>query len=88
MPTRNQLIATSVALGLVGGFVGYAAWFDYKRRNDEGFRKQLSECFHPGEEGFAGGGMGFRKGGGSRTIKVSNGYFPRKSALFPSGVED
>ena len=43
MPTRNQLIATGVAVGVVGGLVGYAAWFDYKRRNDEGFRKKIRE---------------------------------------------
>lgn len=64
MPTRNQLIATSVAVGLVGGFVGYAAWFDYKRRNDEGFRRQLSEFFWQGVgRGWEGGSMPWMIGG-------------------------
>jgi hypothetical protein len=43
MPSNSQLIATGLAV-VATGFVGYAAWFDYKRRNDAVFRKNLSEC--------------------------------------------
>jgi hypothetical protein len=43
MPSNTQLALTGLAV-VATGFVGYAAWFDYKRRNDPVFRKNLSEC--------------------------------------------
>lgn len=38
-----QVIAASVGAVAAAGVVGYAVWFDYKRRNDPEFRKKLSE---------------------------------------------
>jgi import receptor subunit TOM20 len=43
MPSNTQIALTGLAV-VATGFVGYAAWFDYKRRNDPVFRKNLSEC--------------------------------------------
>jgi hypothetical protein len=43
MPSNSQLVFTGLAV-VATGVVGYAAWFDYKRRNDPVFRKNLSEC--------------------------------------------
>ncbi|KAI5453011.1 mitochondrial import receptor subunit tom20 [Naganishia albida] len=40
MPSNTQLALTGLAV-VATGFVGYAAWFDYKRRNDPVFRKNL-----------------------------------------------
>lgn len=42
MPSNTQIALTGLAV-VATGFVGYAAWFDYKRRNDPVFRKNLSE---------------------------------------------
>jgi hypothetical protein len=42
MPSNTQLALTGLAV-VATGFVGYAAWFDYKRRNDPVFRKNLSK---------------------------------------------
>ncbi|KAJ9119407.1 hypothetical protein QFC24_005640 [Naganishia onofrii] len=40
MPSNSQLVFTGLAV-VATGVVGYAAWFDYKRRNDPVFRKNL-----------------------------------------------
>ena len=42
MPSNTQIAVTGLAV-VATGLVGYAAWFDYKRRNDAVFRKNLSE---------------------------------------------
>lgn len=43
MPSNTQIAVTGLAV-VATGLVGYAAWFDYKRRNDAVFRKNLSKC--------------------------------------------
>ncbi|KAJ9117558.1 hypothetical protein QFC22_004408 [Naganishia vaughanmartiniae] len=40
MPSNSQIALTGLAV-VATGVVGYAAWFDYKRRNDPVFRKNL-----------------------------------------------
>jgi import receptor subunit TOM20 len=42
MPTTQQIVVGSLAV-LATSAVGYAAYFDYRRRNDPEFRKKLSE---------------------------------------------
>lgn len=43
MVSTRQVIVGSLAV-LATGVVGYATWFDYKRRNDPEFRRKLSKC--------------------------------------------
>ncbi|GHJ85030.1 hypothetical protein NliqN6_1432 [Naganishia liquefaciens] len=42
MPSNTQIAVTGLAV-VATGLVGYAAWFDYKRRNDAVFRKNLKK---------------------------------------------
>jgi len=42
MPTTKQVVVGTVSALAVGG-ICYALYFDYKRRNDPEFRKQLSK---------------------------------------------
>ncbi|KAG7097394.1 hypothetical protein E1B28_004744 [Marasmius oreades] len=41
MPSQTTSLLTITGISLITGFVAYAAYFDYKRRNDAGFRKDL-----------------------------------------------
>ncbi|KAF9266257.1 MAS20-domain-containing protein [Marasmius fiardii PR-910] len=43
MPSQTTSILTIAGITLITGFVAYAAYFDYKRRNDAGFRKNLKK---------------------------------------------
>jgi len=43
MDSRASTIITIAGVTVLGGFLAYAAYFDYKRRNDVQFRKQLRE---------------------------------------------
>lgn len=40
--TRSIVLAASATAAT--GLVAYAAWFDYKRRNDADFRRKLCAC--------------------------------------------
>ena len=42
-PARTSTAVTVAGLTILGGAVVYALYFDYKRRNDAAFRKQLRE---------------------------------------------
>lgn len=49
MDSRTSSILTIAGITVIGGVIAYAAYFDYKRRNDVEFRKQLRKsplCFH------------------------------------------
>ena len=41
----NKTFITVAAVTTLTLVVGYAAYFDYKRRNDAAFRKRLRECY-------------------------------------------
>ena len=43
--TSTMTVLTVAGLTVVGGFIAYAAYFDYKRRNDSEFRKKLRTSF-------------------------------------------
>ncbi|KAF9821281.1 hypothetical protein IEO21_00889 [Rhodonia placenta] len=43
MSPRASAIFTLASVTIIGGFVAYAVYFDYKRRNDVSFRKQLKK---------------------------------------------
>lgn len=45
MTSRSTTILAIASLTVVGGFLAYAVYFDYKRRNDVLFRKQLRKSF-------------------------------------------
>jgi mitochondrial import receptor subunit TOM20 len=48
--TSSSRTTTALAVAgatIVGGIVAYAAYFDYKRRNDAEFRRQLRMCPTP-----------------------------------------
>jgi hypothetical protein len=51
MPTTQQIVVGSLAV-LATSAVGYAAYFDYRRRNDPEFRKKLSEWRKKAFDGF------------------------------------
>ena len=48
---RTSSALTIVGVTILGGLLAYAAYFDYKRRNDVDFRKKLRmftpRLFHP-----------------------------------------
>ena len=44
MPTKKQVVVGTVS-ALAVGSIAYAVYFDYKRRNDPEFRKQLSKYY-------------------------------------------
>ncbi|KAI5833799.1 protein import receptor MAS20 [Schizophyllum commune Tattone D] len=39
--SRSTSVATIAGITVLGGLIAYAAYFDYKRRNDAGFRRRL-----------------------------------------------
>lgn len=45
MVSRTSTILTVTGITVVGGLLAYAAYFDFKRRNDVEFRKQLRTSF-------------------------------------------
>lgn len=42
----NRNVLTVATVSVIGGLVAYAVYFDYKRRNDVTFRKQLRALFY------------------------------------------
>jgi mitochondrial import receptor subunit TOM20 len=47
MMSKLALVGGITAAAATVGVVGYAVYFDYKRRNDPEFRRELSTCFLP-----------------------------------------
>jgi len=44
---RASTVVTVVGVTAAVGVIGYAIWFDQKRRHDAEFRRQLSTCLSP-----------------------------------------
>lgn len=43
--TSTMTVLTVAGLTVVGGFIAYAAYFDYKRRSDPSFRKKIRRFY-------------------------------------------
>ena len=39
--SRTSTVITVASVTVLGGLLAYAVYFDYKRRNDQAFRKRL-----------------------------------------------